>query len=560
VPKLLPDARTADSPAAPSAPSATPATFTVAAANPPAAPATSNTGPSIKTPLHAEPRPPLWGRVNPPPQPKPIEQKTKTLAQPLKPPEARSPSPTKVPDKPFMPAKPAVVSKPSPPPAARKDERVFLGIDLGSVGCRVCAIDDRGEILASSHAPIAAAYKRGVEISQDPQLWWQTLSDCLVELFKAIPPGRVRRIAVDATSGTLLLCDRDGTPTTDAILYNDARAVAQAERIGAYAVRRSGVHGVSSALAKLLWFHDNHLEKNAAFAAHQADWIVGKLTGQWGHSDHNNCLKLGYNSEAMRWPEWLAALDINMDLLPTVHPSGERIAPVSAEIARTYGLPIQCEVVAGTTDGVAAFLAAGGHRPGHAVTSLGSSLVLKLLSDKPVFSPEHGVYSHRLGRYWLAGGASNSGGVVLLQYFEVEQMEEMTPLLDAEHFTGLEYYPLLDIGERFPHNDPKKTGVLEPLPSNSVTFFQAMLEGIARIEAQGYELLRNLGAPAVTELRTTGGGSHNPAWQRLRERILAVPMKKPVSDQAAYGTALLAAGLIDKSLIHESVDKTVSVS
>jgi len=437
---------------------------------------------------------------------------------------------------------------PPPPAPKKKGEPVFLGIDLGSAGCRLCAIDEQRRVVASTETPIAAADKRGSEISQDPNLWWQAVSAGLHELFKTVAPGRVRRIAIDGTSGTLLLCGRDGTPITDAILYNDGRALAQAERIAAYAVRHSGAHGVGSALAKLLWFHDKNLHRSAAFAAHPADWIMGKLTGRWGHSDYNNCLKLGYNAEAMRWPEWLAALDINMELLPTVHPSGELVATISAESASAFGMPAECEVVAGTTDGVASFLAAGGQRPGHAVTALGSTLVLKLLTDKPVFAPEHGVYSHRLGRYWLAGGASNSGGAVLLQYFDAGQMEQMTPLLDPEHFTGLDYYPLLDIGERFPHNDPKKTAVLEPLPNNSVTFFQGLLEGIARIEAQGYELLQQLGAPAVSEVRTTGGGGRNPAWQRLRERILGVPIKKPVSDQAAYGSALLAAGLIEPSL------------
>jgi sugar (pentulose or hexulose) kinase len=123
-------------------------------------------------------------------------------------------------------------------------------------------------------------------------------------------------------------------------------------------------------------------------------------------------------------------------------------------------------------------------------------------------------------------------------------MREMTPLLDPETFTGLNYYPLPDVGERFPVNDPAKLPLLEPLPGDSTVFFQALLEGIARIERLGYEVLRQLGAPRVTAVHTTGGGADNPAWQRLRERILGVPVRKARSGQAAYGTARLAAGLV----------------
>jgi sugar (pentulose or hexulose) kinase len=210
-------------------------------------------------------------------------------------------------------------------------------------------------------------------------------------------------------------------------------------------------------------------------------------------------------------------------------------------------LPADVQVLAGTTDGVAAFLAAGPSAPGHAVTSLGTTLVLKLLSNKPVFSREHGVYSHRLGKYWLAGGASNSGGAVLLQYFKIEQMREMTHLLDPDIPTDLDYYPLPEIGERFPINNPEMEPRLEPLPGNSVTFFQGMLEGIARIEAQGYKLLEKLGASTASVVYTTGGGSQNPAWERIRKNILRVKMEKPRSGHAAYGSALLAAGIVTKT-------------
>jgi sugar (pentulose or hexulose) kinase len=88
---------------------------------------------------------------------------------------------------------------------------------------------------------------------------------------------------------------------------------------------------------------------------------------------------------------------------------------------------------------------------------------------------------------------------------------------------------------------------LEPLPPDSVTFFQGMLEGIAQIEAEGYRLLTSLGAPTLAEVRTTGGGAQNPAWTRIRERILGVRITSARSGAAAYGAALLAAGVLAKT-------------
>ena len=446
---------------------------------------------------------------------------------------------------------PEVIAPPPPPPPPPEPEKrrsdIYIGIDLGTTGCRIIATDADGKIQGEASAPIPAPPRKEDEVTQDPTLWWKAVSACLQNLLGKIDPQRVHAIAVDGTSGTLLMCDAKGGPVTPAIMYNDQRAVDQAKKIASVASVISGAQGAGSSLAKLLWLHDRKLDKRAHFALHQADWISGRLTGRFGHSDYNNCLKLGYDAEKMTWPRWLNKLDINIELLPEVHTPGETLGTISAETAKTFGLPADVEVLAGTTDGVAAFLAAGASGPGHGVTSLGTTLVVKLLSEKPVFSLEHGVYSHRLGRYWLAGGASNSGGAVLLQYFKVEQMREMTPMLDPENFTGLDYYPLPDIGERFPINNPEMAPRLEPLPGNSMVFFQGMLEGIARIEAEGYQLLAKLGAQPLTAVYTTGGGSQNPAWTRIRERILRVKMEKARSGHAAFGSALLAAGVVAKT-------------
>lgn len=56
-------------------------------------------------------------------------------------------------------------------------------------------------------------------------------------------------------------------------------------------------------------------------------------------------------------------------------------------------------------DSVAAVIAARVDTAGQAVTSLGSTLAVKLLSHTRVDDAEYGVYSHRLGDLWLVGEA-----------------------------------------------------------------------------------------------------------------------------------------------------------
>jgi hypothetical protein len=178
------------------------------------------------------------------------------------------------------------------------------------------------------------------------------------------------------------------------------------------------------------------------------------------------------------------------------------------------------------------------------MTSIGTTLAIKLLSDRPVFDPERGVYSHRIKDLWLAGGASNSGGGVLLEYFSAEQMQQMSTKLRPDQPTGLSYYPLKTPGERFPINDPNHQPKLTPRPDDDVSFFQAMLEGIAEIERLAYETLRQAGAPAALKVYTAGGGASNEAWNQIRQTILGIEIGPAQYREASTGVARIAAGLV----------------
>jgi len=414
---------------------------------------------------------------------------------------------------------------------------LFLGIDLGTGGVRTCAIDADARIVGIATTALPAPRQEGDAIDQAPALWWDAVVETIGKL--AVERAAIRRISVDGTSGTLLLTDGDGQPLTPGLMYNDARAGAEAAKIGTIAPAESGAHGRSSALAKLL-----HLlargGDTATHALHQADWIAGRLAGRFDGSDENNALKLGYDPVTRRWPDWLDQLGVSRGLLPQVRVPGAEIGTIDPEMARRLGLSPSTHIHAGTTDGVAAFIATRASAPGDAVTSLGTTLVVKLLAEKPVFAADQGIYSHRLGDRWLAGGASNTGGAALLAHFSAAELEAMTPKLQPAQPTGLDYYPLPKPGERFPIADPNLPPRVSPRPADDVTFFQGLLEGVAAVEALAYRRLGELGAPALRRVISIGGGAKNPAWSEIRHRLLGVPVTVAEQTEASYGAALLA--------------------
>jgi len=406
---------------------------------------------------------------------------------------------------------------------------LYLGLDFGTGGARAIVIDAQGNIAAQAHC--------NYDIAGWPS-WLRALAWLCASLPRPIRQ-RLAAIAIDGTSSTVLLCDETNVPVLPPLLYNDARAANAVAEIAAHASSGHIAASATSSLAKLRYLLQRPAAKHARYFSDQANWLAAMLTGRPGVSDYHNALKLGYDVSTLAWPAWMNALGV-APWLPAVVPPGTRIGAVAPEVAAKLGLPLECIVRAGTTDSIAAFIASGAHEPGTAVTSLGSTLVLKLLSSTRVEDARYGIYSHRFGKLWLAGGASNSGGAVLRQFFDDAALALLSRQIDPAQSSGLDYYPLPDIGERFPINDPRLAPRITPRPEAEAQFLHGLLEGIARIEARGYELLAALGATPVKQVFTAGGGAKNSAWTLIRERMLGVPVNPAAHTEAAYGAACLA--------------------
>lgn len=411
---------------------------------------------------------------------------------------------------------------------------LVIGIDIGTSGARAVAMDADFDVVASGSSKLADFSTD----HRDPVIWWKAVQIALGQVLEAIDRTRVRAIAIDGTSGTVLPVSAGGAPLAVPMMYNDPVEDADIlARIAAHAPKDSAAHGATSGLAKVLTFQSI---PDVFRIIHQADWLAGHFTGLYDVSDENNALKTGYDPVSRRWPDWMAGTGARLDLLPDVLPAGAPIAGISHEAANAFGLAEDVVIVAGTTDGCASFLATGADQPGDAVSALGTTLTVKMLSDRPLFAPEYGLYSHRIGDMWLAGGASNTGGVVLSAHFDNDRIAALSAEIDPQTDTGLDYYPLVKDGERFPINDPAMKPRMTPRPQSDAEFLKAIFEGIAGVEALAYQRLVSLGSPALRSIRTVGGGAKNAVWTAIRNRRMPVPFLAVASEEAAAGTARLA--------------------
>ncbi|MEL7091340.1 MAG: FGGY-family carbohydrate kinase [Pseudomonadota bacterium] len=414
-----------------------------------------------------------------------------------------------------------------------------LGIDIGTSGVRTAVVDADRQVLSMARAQHLPQH--GDKI--DANLWWDAVRTCLgnqIDALKSagISPSDIRRISVDGTSGSMVLTDRDCTPVSPALMYNSKGFDAEAAVIGAVAPAGHITQGSNSALARAMRLR-HCADGSPAHLLHQADFIAAKLMARPGFSDHNNALKTGFDPETERWPDWIDAV-FDAQLLPDVKPVGTPLGPLSPQVADAFGLSRDAMVCAGTTDSIAAFLAAAPLDLGVAVTSLGSTLAVKVLSARRIDDTAIGLYSHKLGDHWLVGGASNTGGAVLAQFFDADQIAALSARMDASAPTGLDYYPLPRCGERFPINDPTLAPRMEPRPPDDVQFLQALFEGIAAIEARCYAEIAARGGGMPNTILTAGGGAQNAKWSEIRALRLGRVPQAADNTEAAIGSAFVA--------------------
>ncbi|WP_329237340.1 FGGY family carbohydrate kinase [Actinoallomurus sp. NBC_01490] len=424
-------------------------------------------------------------------------------------------------------------------------EEIWLGIDLGTQSVRALAVTASGVIAGRGSHPLTGR-REGERHEQDPEEWWRAAAAACRSALGGVPRGAVQAVAVDATSGTILLTDGDGRPLTPGLMYDDTRAADETRRVneaGAAVWDELGYRRMQPAwaLPKLLWLLDRH--EGPVHLAHQADFVNRRLAGHAVPADLSNALKTGAHLVEEDWPaDVLDTLGVPAEVLPPLVRSGTPIGEVCAAAAEATGIPAGTPIVAGMTDGCAAQLGAGRLTPGSWNSVLGTTLVLKGVTREPLHDPYGVVYSHRApDGAWLPGGASSTGAGAISRDFPGRDLAELDRrAADHEPARALAY-PLVSRGERFPFAAPDAEGFLLGSTGDEGDDYAALLQGIAYLERLCFDHLDLLGAPVDGDLTFTGGAARSAYWCRLRARVLGRPVILPADPEAALGAAVLAA-------------------
>jgi len=420
-----------------------------------------------------------------------------------------------------------------------KAKAVVIGIDVGTQGARVVAHDPGGMLIASETERFVGDWS-GPE--QQPEEWWSAVTQCSRRLTGSLGDREIAGVSVTSTSGTVVPLGAAWQPLAPALMYSDRRAAEVAAEIDR---RFPGLGAnVSWGLPKIVWFAREHPELAGRIHAwrHPADFLIGKLTGEWALTDQTTALKSGFDLTRNAWPlDVLQALDIDLDMLPGVGMSGQVAGRVQPSAAAETGLPGGTPVMLGMTDGCASQVSAGAVRPGEWNSTIGTTLVIKGTTLDPVRDPLGRIYNHRHPQgFWMPGAASNTGAAWVSAWFPDRDPGELDRLAADVIPTGRSTYPLLGAGERFPFISPRAAGFGYDGPDDLIRYSSA-LEGVAYLERMAFDLVEELSGERAVAVSTAGGGSAGETWLRIRANVLDRPIRKVRNANAATGAAMIAA-------------------
>ncbi|OAP85364.1 xylulose kinase [Peptidiphaga gingivicola] len=453
--------------------------------------------------------------------------------------------------------------------------QVYMGIDLGTGGCRVGLFDDRGRPLAFHNTPVTAIHPHPSWVEQDVDEWWRALvaSTRAALARSGIDPAQIAGIGFDATSATLVALDGAGKPLRNAIMWADVRASEQAGRASEidHWARLYNGEGKDPASAewfvfKAMWLKENEPDvwARSAWILDAPDWMGLRLTGRPAVNLCSASLKMYHNNDHGGFPvdfyERLGVGDL-MDKMPSqVNAMGEPLGTLSPEAAEELGLVAGTPVAQGGIDAEAGMIGMNVLAPGRMALITGSSNCLLAQSAIPLYGAGmFGAHTAALvrGQYTIEASQASTGSVI--RWFLENSAKD---LVEAAKTGGPSPYEVLneaskDIppgsdgvlvleyfqGNRSPYTDAKARGTITGLTLSHRR--EHIYHAIQEATCYGLELnLRTMRAAGYEPRAITacGGALSSPEWLKMHADVTGLEITvTEIQDAPTLGSAMMGA-------------------
>lgn len=430
---------------------------------------------------------------------------------------------------------------------------LFLGIDFGTGGCKVTAIDGRGAVVESASSEYPTSHPKPAWAEQDPADWHRAMCRVLNGLKHR---ARVAALSLDSyTHGAVLLDDslRVIRPT---IVYTDQRSARECAFLRERhfdLIFQTAFQAPTPTwtLPHFLWLRNNEPEtlKRTRHVLFVKDYIRFLLTGEMACDCIEAQGTLLWDMKGGHWSEALCALaGIPIQSLPRIAKPTDMGGRLSRSAAADTGLAEGLPVIMGASDSAVEDYAAGAIEPGQCVLKLATAGNVNVMTAEPHPHPETLTYSHVVPGMWYSVAATNAAAVCQrwyrdmfcapgTDYAALDELAGGSP----PGSNGVFFHPYLQ-GERSPYWDPDLRGSFTgiSMANSRGDFSRALLEGVAYSLRDCYRTIEQLGLQ-TREFILIGGGAKSALWGSIVSDVFDAPVNCPSSCDASFGSALLAA-------------------
>lgn len=445
----------------------------------------------------------------------------------------------------------------------------FIGIDIGTSGCKALAFDDSGHQLSES--------SRSYEIISRKHDWAEldtdeVISKCFEIIKESASQAGDRIIAglgISSQGEAFTMIDENGNPLCNAFVSSDTRSnelikpwTGKFGEEKLYRITGHTPHPMFS-LFKLLWVKDNMPEI-------------------WNKAHRILCFedllqyRLGIKNPSIGWPlagrtmlfdvtnhswneEILNNLGLDKKKLSEPLQSGSPAGYVREDVAKQLNMNAGTMIVTGGHDQTCSALGAGVISAGTAAYSSGTVECITSAFDSPVFTNELRqnnlcTYDFTLPGMYSTVAFSLTGGNLLKWYMDqfgivetelaskinrdpyellLNQMpDEPSGLLVLPYFTpsGTPYFDVSVRGAIMGMDLSVKRGEI----------LKALLEGVAFEIKLNLDILKRSGYE-IKELRLIGGGTKSEKLVRLKTDVIGTPITiLDIREAGCMGAAILA--------------------
>lgn len=447
----------------------------------------------------------------------------------------------------------------------------LLGIDVGTSGCKILAIDGTGAILGSAVEEYPCHTPREGWSEQEPEDWWQGVVRGLRRILPALGGWPVGAVSFSGQMHGMVALDVQGRVIRRAILWNDQRTGPQCGEIiraagGAQALLGVTNNGMLTGYTggKILWMKENEPEnyRRTRWILNPKDYIRYRLSGEIA-TDVSDASGTGFfNVRERKWAgELIRRAGLEPAMFPKAYESTDTVGRVTPEAAAATGIPAGTPVGGGGGDAVISTVGLGLAQAGRVGVTLGTSGVVAVGLDRFLPNPGGALQvfcGNEPGRYSAMGVTLAAAGSY--QWFRRALGDSETAaaaktggsafrLLDEEAAAaapgaeGLIFLPYLT-GERAPLNDPAAKGAFLGLTARHGKghFARAVLEGVAFSLRQVYDCMQGVGGIESDSLVLAGGGAVSPLWRQIFADVFGLPVHTVYgsAEGGSFGAALAA--------------------